>query len=80
MGTLTASRHDARTSDTEIAPLAEPALVLGAGMLAAAVACVGRIPGWADDYGAFLVFFALILHLALAVGVLRWGWQLRQGR
>jgi hypothetical protein len=59
--------------DPQARALAEPALAVGGGMIVAAALCVPRLPGWASDYGAVLVYTALILHLAIAIGLLRWG-------
>jgi hypothetical protein len=46
-------------------------------MLAAAGACVPWYTGWADDYGAILVYWALALYLAIAIGLVRWAVRVR---
>ncbi|WP_067683525.1 hypothetical protein [Nocardia miyunensis] len=55
-----------------------PALTLAALMFAAAAACVPWLQGWATDYGAILVYWALALHLAIAIGLVRWAVRTRR--
>ncbi|MQY30843.1 hypothetical protein NRB56_64470 [Nocardia sp. RB56] len=64
--------------EPSLEPLAEPALGVGVVMLLAALVCAPRIPLWADDYGVALVYLALFIHLALAVGAVRWGLRIRR--
>ncbi|WP_330229867.1 hypothetical protein OHA40_28190 [Nocardia sp. NBC_00508] len=58
--------------DTDLAPLAPIALVLGLAMIVTALATVVRIPGWAVDYG-IMVLAAGFLYLALATWLVHWG-------
>ncbi|MFF3223686.1 hypothetical protein ACFYV7_12915 [Nocardia suismassiliense] len=47
------------------------ALAIGVGMLIAAFVTLDRVPGWADDYGAILVYLAFFLYMSIA-GRLTW--------
>ncbi|WP_155981766.1 hypothetical protein [Nocardia sp. BMG111209] len=71
-------RRAERPSEPSLEPLAEPALGIGVVMLLVVLVCAPRIPAWADDYGIVLVYLALFIHLALAVGALRWGLRIRR--
>ncbi|MGK8521928.1 hypothetical protein ACRS6B_10440 [Nocardia asteroides] len=62
----------ARRSDSDTAPLAPIALVLGLLLLVAACTQLTNLPRWADDYG-ILVYPAFVLCLTIAGGLLRWG-------
>ncbi|MFI1920546.1 hypothetical protein [Nocardia sp. NPDC020380] len=46
-------------------------LVLGLLLLIVAFANLDRMPGWADDYGAILVYLAFFLYMSIA-GRLTW--------
>lgn len=48
-------------------------------MVVAALATLTRIPGWTSDYGV-LVIAAVVLYLALATGLVRWGGEHRRDR
>lgn len=56
--------------DVTLAPLAVAAGLI---LLIAAVATMSRMPGWADDYGAPLVYLAIFLYLAIAGRLTWWG-------
>ncbi|WP_433684253.1 hypothetical protein [Nocardia sp. CA-119907] len=53
--------------------LAPLAVAAGLILLIAAFATVNLMPGWADDYGASLVYFAIFLYVAIAGRLTRWG-------
>ncbi|WKY55126.1 hypothetical protein [Nocardia seriolae] len=42
-------------------------------MLIVAFANLGRMPGWADDYGAILVYLAFFLYMSIAGRLTWWG-------
>jgi len=67
------AQYRAATPDSDIAPLAGPAITIGSTMLVAALLGLPSLPGWADDYGQLLVYFALFLYLWLAARLLWWG-------
>ncbi|OJF78334.1 hypothetical protein NS14008_02770 [Nocardia seriolae] len=46
-------------------------LVLGLLLLIVAFANLNRMPGWADDYGAILVYLTFFLYMSIA-GRLTW--------
>ncbi|MGW4093086.1 hypothetical protein [Nocardia sp. NPDC004750] len=55
-------------------PLAVPAVVLAAIMLIGMlVALVLLLPDWARDYGAGLVYLAVLIYAGLALRLLWWG-------
>ncbi|MBF6331996.1 hypothetical protein [Nocardia transvalensis] len=80
MNDFPAHRSGARLPDPDPGVLAGPALAIGVGMLALAVVFAARLPDWARDYGAELVYSALMLHVGSAVLLLRWGFLARGGR
>ncbi|KZM68189.1 hypothetical protein [Nocardia terpenica] len=63
----------ASQADADIAALAIPAIVLGVAMLIAAFAGMDRIPGWADEIGAVLVYLAFFLYMSVAGRLTWWG-------
>lgn len=68
-------RRVTATSATEspIAPLAMPGLILG--MLLLGLGAIGllRLGGWSGDYGPVLVMLAYVLYMAAAVSLVFWG-------
>ncbi|MFD4441757.1 hypothetical protein ACFWPK_18475 [Nocardia sp. NPDC058519] len=69
------SRRVAATSATEspIAPLATPGLVLGLILLGLGVAGLLRLGDWVGNYGSVLVVLAYVLYMAAAVSLALWG-------
>ena len=63
------SGHSADLSIT-LAPLA---VATGLILFIVAFATMNRMPGWADDYGATLVYLAIFLYLAIAGRLTWWG-------
>jgi hypothetical protein len=62
------------TPDPEAAPLAVPAVVVATIMLLGMPAAVlVLLPSWARDYGADLVYLAVLIYTGLAVRLLWWG-------
>ncbi|MBF6195940.1 hypothetical protein [Nocardia implantans] len=63
-----------RAPDPDAAPLAVPAVVVASIMLIGMlVALVVLLPAWARDYGATLVYFAVLIYAGLALRLLWWG-------
>ncbi|MBF6138378.1 hypothetical protein IU501_36015 [Nocardia otitidiscaviarum] len=71
-----------RTAAHHTEPAAEPlnptlvaigGLILGLLLLIVAFANLNRMPGWADDYGAILVYLAFFLYMSLAGRLTWWG-------
>ncbi|MFI6169859.1 hypothetical protein ACIBCN_23975 [Nocardia sp. NPDC051052] len=60
-------------AEPDNAALAPVALLAGLFMLIAAFAHLDRIPGWADDYGAILVYLAFFLYMSIAGRLTWWG-------
>ncbi|MFI6170772.1 hypothetical protein ACIBCN_28585 [Nocardia sp. NPDC051052] len=65
--------------------LAVPGFLVGLIMLIAAFATLDRMPDWADDYGAILVYLAFFLYMSIAGRLTWWGLdtfyaRLKQGR
>ncbi|RJO70923.1 hypothetical protein D5S18_27485 [Nocardia panacis] len=58
---------------TELRPLAVPAIALGIALTLAALISLPWLPHWAAEGGPLLVYAALVLHLAIAAGLIRWG-------
>ncbi|GAB4585661.1 hypothetical protein [Nocardia sp. IFM 10818] len=50
-----------------------PAVMLGVLMVIAVPAALTRLAGWADLYGAVLVYLAFFEYIAVAAGLVRWG-------
>lgn len=67
-----AHSHTEPIDTTEGHPPAWLALATAIIMFVLAAACAPWFPGWATDYGAILVYWALALHLAIAIGLARW--------
>ncbi len=67
-----ADEHPGESTDlnSTFAPLA---VATGPILLIAAFATVNRMPGWAADYGASLVYFAIFLYVAIAGRLTWWG-------
>ncbi|MFE7744750.1 hypothetical protein [Nocardia sp. NPDC057455] len=60
--------------DPDAAPLAVPAVVIASMMLIGMLAAIlVLLPGWARDYGAGLVYLAVLIYAGLAVRLLWWG-------
>lgn len=78
MNTIPNTRPHTEPADFEGHPPAWLAFTAAVIMLALAAACVQWLPGWATDYGAILVYWALALHLAIAIGLV--GWAVRAWR
>ncbi|MFF2550543.1 hypothetical protein ACFVUS_06055 [Nocardia sp. NPDC058058] len=55
------------------AAVASGALALGLLLLITAFATLNRMPGWADDYGAILVYLAFFLYMSIAGRLTWWG-------
>ncbi len=53
--------------------LAPLAVATGLILLIVAFVTVNRMPGWAADYGASLVYFAIFLYVAIAGRLTWWG-------
>ncbi|APB01719.1 hypothetical protein NS506_07700 [Nocardia seriolae] len=68
-----AAAHRATASPEPLNPtvVALGGLVLGLVLLIVAFANLNRMPGWADDYGAVLVYLAFFLYMSIA-GRLTW--------
>ncbi|MFI9508394.1 hypothetical protein [Nocardia sp. NPDC052566] len=49
------------------------ATALGLLLLIVVFANLNRMPGWADDYGAILVYLAFFLYMSLAGRLTWWG-------
>ena len=49
------------------------ATVFGLALLIAAFAVIGRLGGWATDYGTILVYLAFFLWMSIAGRVFWWG-------
>ncbi|GAB4585507.1 hypothetical protein [Nocardia sp. IFM 10818] len=69
--TVAPPRADAAPQPLNPTVVAVGGLVLGLVLLIVAFANLNRMPGWADDYGAILVYLALFLYMSLA-GRLTW--------
>ncbi|CAM4311560.1 hypothetical protein NONI108955_20265 [Nocardia ninae] len=73
MNSTTTDRRAHAAAEPDSAVLAAPAVVAGLVLLIAAFATLNRIPGWADDYGAILVYLAFFLYMSLAGRLTWWG-------
>ncbi|MFI7165284.1 hypothetical protein ACIBM3_22765 [Rhodococcus erythropolis] len=62
--------RDSELSETSKAVIAT---VVGLALLIAAFAVVGRLGGWAADYGTILVYLAFFLWMSIAGRVFWWG-------
>ncbi|MGW4847366.1 hypothetical protein [Nocardia brasiliensis] len=68
-----ARENSTASGDLGTAVWAGPALILGVILLAVAFATLDHIPGWADDYGAVLVYLAFFLYMSIAGRLTWWG-------
>ncbi|QIS19785.1 hypothetical protein [Nocardia terpenica] len=59
--------------DHDLDPLAPLAVLVGLALLIAAVATLGKIPHWADEYSHVLVYLAFVLYMTLAGRLTWWG-------
>ncbi|MEU4058433.1 hypothetical protein [Rhodococcus qingshengii] len=62
--------HDSELSQMSKAVIAT---VFGLALLIAAFAVIGRLGGWAADYGTILVYLAFFLWMSIAGRVFWWG-------
>ncbi len=62
--------RDSELSQTSKAVIAT---VFGLALLIAAFAVIGRLGGWATDYGTILVYLAFFLWMSIAGRVFWWG-------
>ncbi|MBF6183358.1 hypothetical protein [Nocardia otitidiscaviarum] len=71
--TEAAATHRAQPATQPINPtlVAVGGLTLGLLLLVVVFANLNKIPGWADDYGAVLVYLAFFLYMSIA-GRLTW--------
>ncbi|WP_433192704.1 hypothetical protein ACQP1G_28885 [Nocardia sp. CA-107356] len=67
-----ADEQSGHSTDLKVT-LAPLAVAMGLILFIAALATVNRMPGWADDYGASLVYFAIFLYIAIAGRLTWWG-------
>lgn len=67
-------------ADAELAPLAGPAVTAAGLMIAAAGIEARHVNSWAQDYGAPLVWTAVVQYLYLAAALLWWGLRQRRAR
>ncbi|MEV5832239.1 hypothetical protein [Nocardia sp. NPDC052112] len=74
-----ADKHPGDSIDLNVT-LAPLAVAMGLALLIAAFATVNRMPGWAADYGASLVYFAIFLYVAIAGRLTWWGVDILIGR
>ncbi len=62
-----------RDSELSLMSKAVFATVFGLALLIAAFAVIGRLGGWAADYGTILVYLAFFLWMSIAGRVFWWG-------
>ncbi|MBF6183374.1 hypothetical protein [Nocardia otitidiscaviarum] len=67
----TRRREHAAAEPVNPTTVAVGGLVLGLVLLIVAFANLNQMPGWADDYGAILVYLAFFLYMSIA-GRLTW--------
>ena len=69
-----ASRQES-DRDSELSQMSKAviATVFGLALLIAAFAVIGRLGGWAADYGTILVYLAFFLWMSIAGRVFCWG-------
>lgn len=60
-------------SELSVTSKAMIATVFGLALLIAAFAVIGRLGGWAADYGTILVYLAFFLWMSIAGRVFWWG-------
>lgn len=61
------------TTESPVAPLATPALILGMILLGLGMAGLVRLGDWVGNYGPVLVALAYLLYMAAAVSLALWG-------
>ncbi|MFD6397766.1 hypothetical protein [Nocardia sp. NPDC060249] len=67
------SRRAATATESAIAPLAMPGLILGLVLLGLGVTALLRLDDWVSNYGSVLVVLAYVLYMAAAVRLVLWG-------
>ncbi|MFI9504644.1 hypothetical protein [Nocardia sp. NPDC052566] len=67
------AQHAATAEPISPTTAAIGATALGLLLLIVAFANLNRMPGWADDYGAILVYLAFFLFMSLAGRLTWWG-------
>ncbi|MFE3322290.1 hypothetical protein [Nocardia sp. NPDC059195] len=60
-------------TESPLAPLATPGLVLGLILLGLGVAGLLRLGDWVGNYGSVLVVLAYLLYMAAAASLMLWG-------
>ncbi|MFC9435667.1 hypothetical protein [Nocardia sp. NPDC057030] len=74
MATTTSNAQPAHAAgESDNTALAIPALLVGLAMLITAFATLNRMPGWADDYGAVLIYLVFFLYMSIAGRLTWWG-------
>lgn len=78
---------DAESASRPLNPafVAAGALAFGVVLLLVAFAHLNRMPGWADNYGAILVYLVFFLYMSIAGRLTWWGidtiyTRLKEGR
>ncbi|MFE9575093.1 hypothetical protein ACFYO1_01795 [Nocardia sp. NPDC006044] len=67
---------DEHLGDSASVPLRSvAAVVIGVVMLVAAFACLNRMPGWADSYGAIWVYLGFFVYMSIAGRLFWWGFD-----
>ncbi|MES9518930.1 hypothetical protein ACIQYW_24580 [Rhodococcus erythropolis] len=61
--------------DSELSPFSKAviATAVGLGLLIAAFAVIGKLAGWANDYGTILVYLAFFLWMSISGRLFWWG-------
>lgn len=77
---LSAPRSRRISRDTEVAPLAVPAMAIGSTMVAVGALGLISLPDWAADYGRTLVYLAFVLYLRIATRLIGWGIAVRRAQ
>ncbi|WP_280358507.1 hypothetical protein [Nocardia otitidiscaviarum] len=72
-GTIASPRADATPKPVNPTLVAVGGLALGLLLLIVALANLNKMPGWADDYGAILVYLAFFLYMSIAGRLTWWG-------
>ena len=62
-----------RDSELSLMSKAAIATVFGLVLLIASLAVIGRLGGWAEDYGTILVYLAFFLWMSIAGRLFWWG-------
>ncbi|GAB2553470.1 hypothetical protein [Nocardia heshunensis] len=71
--TAAAPRINATPQPVNPTAVAVGGLMLGVLLLIVAFANLNRMPDWADDYGAVLVYLAFFLYMSIAGRLTWWG-------